>query len=113
MYYVKLHPFVRQQALKSLLAFGATEVTILGLSKLAGADVGTDPKSSDFGKIRLGKLRLDITGGNGTFGVLLARLITKQTKNSTTGKITTLGQGYKTDSRRWSFSGKDGTPSMA
>jgi hypothetical protein len=59
-----------------------------------GADVETDPRSSDFGKIRIGDTRFDVTGGMASLITLAWRLKTNSTKSSTTGKISKLGTGY-------------------
>lgn len=56
-------PIVRKEIAKDFLAFGVTGMTVLGLAAAAGAKVGTDPESPDFGKIVLGHLHLDIWGG--------------------------------------------------
>lgn len=63
---------------------------LLALAKFAGADVETDPLSSDFGKIVVGDTRIDLTGGGGQYVTLLARLWSGKTKSSYTGKETVL-----------------------
>lgn len=98
-FYMKLQPMVRKEALKSLVGFIAGTTTILGAAKLAGADVGTDMTSSDFGKIKVGNTRIDIMGGFSQPLVLLARILTGKVTSSTTGKIMTLGEGYKAMTR--------------
>lgn len=56
-----------------------------------------DPRSSDFGKIKIGRTRFDLTTGTAALITLAARLGTGQTRTTTTGKIkkqpwmTTLG----------------------
>jgi hypothetical protein len=62
-YYVKLPKAVRIMALKDMAKTIAFGVSLLGLAKAAGADVETDPRSPDFGKIRVGNTRWDIWGG--------------------------------------------------
>ncbi len=44
--------------------FYATGATALGLAAAAGASVEMDPRSSDFGKIRVGDTRYDVWAGN-------------------------------------------------
>lgn len=56
-------PIVRKAIAKDFVAFIGTGLTVLTLASLAGAQVGTDPESSDFGKIILGNTRIDIWGG--------------------------------------------------
>lgn len=94
-YYVRQPPFVRKEALKSLLSFLGLAMTVLTLAKVAGAKVGTDPRSSDFGKIRIRDTRIDVFGGFLQYIVLLSRIITGQIVSSTTGKTITLGEGYR------------------
>ncbi|MDD5476878.1 MAG: hypothetical protein PHG87_01500 [Candidatus Omnitrophica bacterium] len=94
-YYIKQDPFVRKEALKSLLAFLGFGVTVLTLAKMAGSEVGTDPKSSDFGKVKIGNTRIDVWGGFQQLSVMASRIITGKIVSSTTGKEMTLGEGYK------------------
>lgn len=89
----------RLAALRQLIGSVAATSTILGLLALNGEKVESDPKSSDFGKVVNNKTHFDLTGGNGTFLVLLSRLITNKTKSTTTGKIKDLGIGYKPTTR--------------
>lgn len=94
-YYTKLHPFVRKEALKSLLTFATTETTILGLLGLAGANVGIDIRSSDFGKIKVGNTRIELSAGFQPYIRAAGQLLTGKYVSSTTGKEYTLGEGYK------------------
>jgi len=95
MYYMKMHPFVRREALKSLFANVGLVGTVISLSALAGGKVEINPTSSDFGKVRIGNTRIDVLAGFGQYAVLAARLLTGQLKSTTTGKTYKLGEGYK------------------
>ena len=98
-YYMKLDPVVRKEALKSLLSFAGTGISVLALAELAGAEVGTDPRSADFGKIKIGNTRVDTWGGFQQYFRLAGQLITGEKINSQTGKLTTLGDGITAPDR--------------
>lgn len=94
--------FTRKQAIKNLLSIIGSIAGILGTAKIINPDsVDIDPRSSDFGKIKINDTRIDITGGMGSLITLGSRLIpTKHNgewgfwqKNSTTGKWTDLTAG--------------------
>jgi len=96
--YVKLHPTVRKDALKSLFAFLGGGMTILGLAKMAGGDdveIGADPRSANFGKIKIKDTRMDIWGGFQQYIRLMGQLMSGKIISSTTGNITLLGEGYR------------------
>lgn len=94
-FYTTLDPFIRKEYLKDLLRLGAISTTILGLAKLGGADVGTERNSSDYGKIIKGNTRIDTWGGFQQYIRMASQLQSGKYVSSTTGKETTLGEGYK------------------
>lgn len=75
---------VRKEAAKDIVAFVATGLAILGIADLAGAEVETNPLSADFGKIRIGKTRLDIWGGFQQYARFITNLVTGMKKSSIT-----------------------------
>lgn len=77
---------VRKEAALSIAAFVGTGLLVLGLADLAGAEVGINPLSADFGKIRIGKTRLDIWGGFQQYARFISTLITGMRKSSITGQ---------------------------
>ena len=93
-FYMKLDPIVRKEALKSLGAFVGTGMSILALAKANGAEVGTNPRSADFGKIKMGNTRYDIWGGFQQYARLIGQLATGEKVSTITGRESTLGQGY-------------------
>ena len=93
LYYAKLSPAARKLALQSSGSFATVVGATLAAAVAAGADVESDPRSSDFGKIRVGNNRYDIMGGLQQNIVLAARQLTGEKKNSTTGEITKLDTG--------------------
>ena len=100
MYYRSLSKPARQEAIKTFTAFVATGASMLGLAKAAGVEVGTDPRSADFGKLKIGNTRIDIWGGFQQPVVLFLRLLSGQMVSSTTGREFTLGEGgYKPTTR--------------
>lgn len=93
LYYMKLDPFARKQALGAAFNLVGTMGTILYLSKLAGAQVGTDPTSADFAKIKVGNTRIDIAGGFQQYVRLIGELAEGKVTSSTTGKPMKLSGG--------------------
>ena len=94
-FYISLPPPIRKVALETGIKTLSIIATILGLAKLAGAKVETDPRNADFGKIRIGNTRWDIMGGFQQYIRLLAQLISGEVISSTTGKPIRVGEGYK------------------
>ena len=97
--YITMDKVVRKQALKDLFLYASSQLAFHGLANLAGAKSGTDPRSADFGKIKIGNTRLDLTGGFSNYLTAATRLITGETVSSTTGQLNFLGQGYKAQDR--------------
>lgn len=93
-YYYKLHPFVRQQALKSNLAAAGLVFSLVSLAGLSGARVTWDFRNPDAGKIRIGNTRLDLAGGHLQFIRLFTQILTNSKVNSETGKVSELGSKF-------------------
>lgn len=68
--------------------------------------IETDPRSADFLKVKIGETRLDFLAGLSQTIVLSTRMALGQTKSPVSGKVRTLGEGYKADTRLdvlWNF----------
>lgn len=96
---MKLDPFTRREALKSLFTTAAIGASVLTMAKLGGATVGDDDTSADYGKIKVGDTRFDIWAGFQQPIVAAARLSRNKMISSTTGKEFELGEGYKSTNR--------------
>lgn len=62
-FYKKLPTAVKKQAIMDVAKLAGVGISLLTIAKAGGADVQDDPHSADFGKIRVGKVRLDPWGG--------------------------------------------------
>ena len=99
-YYQKTPPAVRRMYLEDMSKFIGFTIGLLGAAAYAGADVETDPRSSDFGKIRIGDTRYDTLGGFQQFIRYSAQLAMGEKKSSASGKITPLdGTNYTKETR--------------
>lgn len=71
---------------KFLLGLG----TVYALGLAAGGHLEKDPRSSDFGKLRFGNVRLDPLAGISQLATFVSREASGSTKSSTTGEITAI-----------------------
>ena len=78
---------VRVMYMKDMLKFIGLGMTVVAISKLGGADVEDDPRSSDFGKIKSGNTRWDIWGGFQQYVRLITQMATGEKKSMRTGEI--------------------------
>lgn len=85
-YYIMADPFVRKEALKSLLAVASVGSMVGQLGKMAGGTVESDPANSDFGKLKIGNTRLDPFGGFQQYIVAATRLLSGRDVSSSSGK---------------------------
>lgn len=104
-FYATLDPFARKQALRGMAQLlGGISLT-LWIAKMAGAEVGMDPRSSDFGKIKVGDTRVDIAGGFQQYLVAAARIVKGETVSSTTGEVKSLTETGFAKKSRWDIVG--------
>lgn len=87
LYYAKLPKEIRISALKDMGKFIGFGITVMAIAKLNGAQVEDDPRSTDFGKIKVGDTRYDIWGGFQQYIRLFAQIATGQKKSTTSGDI--------------------------
>jgi hypothetical protein len=91
--YKEMSPFVRKQAAVNLVKIiGGSAAILATANALKPGSVEFDPRSSDFGQIKIGATRFDVSGGMRSIITLAARTIKNSTKSST-GKIMKLGTG--------------------
>lgn len=85
-------PFVRKQAALNLLKIVSGTAGVLFVANaVKPGSVEWDSRSSDFGKIKIGSTRFDVSGGMASVVTLASRLIRNSTKSK--GKVKKLG-GY-------------------
>ena len=79
--------FARKQAAKTIFNVVLATGAILAIAAAMGADVETDPRSSDFLTIKIGntRFRVPFTRGMTQIVTLIARIITQETKSTATG----------------------------
>jgi hypothetical protein len=99
-WYMRLDPFARKQALRSMLRLSGAAGVVLGLGAYGGAKVGLDPRNADFAKLRIGNTRIDVLGGFQQYIRLFSQIATGQIVSSSTGEIMTLGPGFGELSRK-------------
>ena len=85
---VSANPYIRKQAWKNWLTFIGAGFSVLAAGAAMGVwEVEDDPRNTDFGKIRIGGLRIDFWGGVQQYVTLFARLISGEQISSTTGMV--------------------------
>lgn len=86
--------FAQKLAAKNMAKIVIGNVLILAIIHAMDPEaVELDPRSSDFGKIKIGDTRFDVSGGAASIGTLAARILTYSTKSSSTGSINPLNSG--------------------
>lgn len=86
-------PFARKKSATNLVKIILGFAAILGIARAIKPDsVELDPRSSDFGKIKIGDTRFNIGGNIAGIITLAARILTQSTKSN--GKINKLNEKY-------------------
>lgn len=92
-------PFVRKKAALNLLnMIGGFASVLAAANTLMPGSVEWDPRSSDFGKIRVGDTRFDVSGGMSSLTTILARLSPTYDENSDSEFLGLKGWGLKSKS---------------
>lgn len=83
--------FARKQAAINLVKVVSGVSAIMTIANgVKPGSVELDPRSSDFGKIKVGDTRFDITASVGSIITLASRVITNSSKSTTTGQVNKL-----------------------
>lgn len=86
--------FAQKRAATNLLKIVAGTAAVMGIANsLKPGSVELDPRSSDFGKIKVGDTRFEITGGMDSIVTLASRLLSQSSKSSSTKNVTKLNSG--------------------
>jgi hypothetical protein len=86
--------FARKQAAKNMVKTLGGIGTVLTIANAVDpGSVELDPRSSDFGKIKVGDTRFDVAGGMSSLVTLASRLGTMSSKSTTSGKVYPLNSG--------------------
>ena len=94
-----ISPFARKQAAVNVVKVISGVAAILAIAEaVKPGSIEKDPRSSDFGKIRIGDTRFDVSGGMASIITLASRLIPTiwgqgYSKSSTSGKIQKINSG--------------------
>lgn len=90
--------FARKQAALNLLSLVASSAILMAVWGLLFPDrVEWDSRSANFGKVKIGNVWIDITGGFASYLVLASRIVMYSYKNTYTGITTGLGEGFGSD----------------
>lgn len=85
-YYAKLDPFARAEAMAGARNLVAAIGTVMFIAKTLGAEVNFDPRSSNFTKIKIGNTRIDIAGGFSQYVRFVAQEMTREAISSSGNK---------------------------
>ena len=86
--------FAKKQAAVNLVKVILGTSAVLIIAKAINSDsVEEDPRSADFGKIKIGNTRFDFTGGMSSLATLVFRQISGASKSSSTGRVAELNSG--------------------
>lgn len=99
LWYAKQSAPVRKEAIKTFAEFIGIGSTVLVLSSAAGADVETNPTSTDFGKIKIEDTRYDIWGGFQQWVRVFSQIASGKRMSAQGKKISLSGEKFPFDTR--------------
>ena len=89
-----MSPFVRKEAAINTIKVIFGVASVLAIAKAINPDsVELDARSADFGKIKIGNTRFDVSGGMSSIVTLASRIAFQSSKSSVTGLVTPLNSG--------------------
>jgi hypothetical protein len=91
-FYIKQPAYIRREALKSLASVATAIGTANALGALAGAELEKDPRSTDSGKVKFGKTRID-PGGSFIQPIVMALRIATGKVKGADGRLRDLNTG--------------------
>jgi len=102
--YIMAPPQIRREYLAAMIRQVSLWWSMGQLAEFGGAQVSKDATSADFGKIKIGNMRIDPPGGLQQYLVLGARDLPESMggggiTSTTTGKFTPFGEGFKPETR--------------
>jgi hypothetical protein len=86
-------PAVRRLVARDAALFLGTGITLMSLLHRGGVKIETDPRSSDFGKIKAGPTRFDIWGGLQPLARAFAQISFEERKSISSKNISELDRG--------------------
>ena len=87
-YLIAKEPLMRAQVMRDLVTFAGVNIGLLATLKLSGlAEVELDPRSTDFGRARIGPTRIDLLGGMQPAVRQVAQLMSGRGKSAATSEI--------------------------
>lgn len=98
----KVGKFARKQAIANTIKIiGGTAAVLAIANWISPGSVEWDPRSKNFGKIKIGNTTYDVTGGISGLATLVASIAMQSTKDITTGEIKPLNSGKYGDKTSW------------
>lgn len=113
----KMSKFSKKQARQNILtSIGSIGAVLVIANALWPGSIEWDPRSSDFGKIKIGNTRFDVTGGMGSYVSFISRMITGEKKSTTTGLLQKKGEKFGSGEKMdflWDFTENKFSPAAS